>query len=327
MRIKPARPRQNRGSALLTVLWLSAALAAIGIAVASTVRSETDRTATSVEDTKAYFLARGAIERAALHIVWSRSFHTDDGQPLYFRPGTSVLNLSFPTGDVRVEVVPETSKLSLNSTRPEILLRLLEALGVPPDQSAQIAAAIVDWRTPPDPLRPGLFDAFYLAQQPSFSARHASFQENEELLLLRGMTPDIYYGTSLSGERTGLRDCLSVYGTTGRVDINTAPLPVLLALGLDPQDILAIRKLRADHSVTDPAEFQKISEAIGPAANVLFYGGKSMYTLRASARLRQPDGKLSDLRRTAAALVRFNLPGNLERRTSMYDVLRWYDRQ
>ena len=35
-----------------------------------------------------------------------------------------------------------------------------------------------------------------------------------------------------------------------------------------------------------------------------------MFTLRATARIRQPDGKLSDLRRTVGALVKFYFPGN-----------------
>src|SRR5271168_4862414 len=62
--------RYRRGSALLMVLWLTAALSAIGLAVANHVRAETERTETNVDDARSYFVARGAIERAALHILW-----------------------------------------------------------------------------------------------------------------------------------------------------------------------------------------------------------------------------------------------------------------
>ncbi len=322
-----ARPHsRRRGSALLTVLWLSAALAAVGIAVASTVRSETERTATNVDDTKAYFLARGAIERAALHMFWSRLYFDDLGRPLYYRAGFPSMDLSFPGGEAHVEIIPETAKLNLNSIRPEDLMHLLEALDLPPDQAAQLTGAILDWRSPPDQLRASPFDSFYLAQQPSFLARHASFLENEELLLLKGMTPDIYYGTSLAGEPNGLRDCLSVYGSTGPVEINTARPATLRTVGLTPQDVDALVKLRADHPVIDPEEFLKIAQALGPAANNLALGGRSMYTLRATARMRTPDGKLSDLRRTTAALVKMNYPGNREKRQPGFEVVRWYDR-
>ena len=40
--------RRSRGSALLSVLWLSAALAAIAFSLSSTVRGETERTGTGV---------------------------------------------------------------------------------------------------------------------------------------------------------------------------------------------------------------------------------------------------------------------------------------
>jgi len=60
--------RSDRGMALLAVLWLAAALSAIAFTVATSVRSETDRTSTDVDSLKAYYLATGAINRAILRI-------------------------------------------------------------------------------------------------------------------------------------------------------------------------------------------------------------------------------------------------------------------
>src|ERR1035438_195821 len=51
----------RRGSALLAVLWLTAALSAIAFSVATTVRSETERTSTAIDSVRAYYLATGAI--------------------------------------------------------------------------------------------------------------------------------------------------------------------------------------------------------------------------------------------------------------------------
>ena len=62
-----------KGSALLTVLWLAAALAAVAFAVATTVRGETERATNAAEGTRAYYLAAGAVERAALHVLWGRT--------------------------------------------------------------------------------------------------------------------------------------------------------------------------------------------------------------------------------------------------------------
>lgn len=316
--------RCERGSALLMVLWLTAALAALGLAVASNVRSETDRTKTNVDDARAYFLARGAVERAALHFEWS-GYRTPDGVPMYYVNGDPRMDLSFPAGDVHVEIVPETSKLSLNGSRPEEIFRLLVALGTPEDQATQITAAIVDWRTRPDEMHPSPFDGFYLSQTPSFVGRHASFEENEELLLVKGMTADLYYGNSLDGSRPGLRDCISVYGSGGAVDVNTAQRPTLEAVGIDPVDAGMIVAQRTQQPILDNRMLRELAEALGPAGSRLTIGGSTMFTLRATARLREPNGRLSDLRRTVSALVKFYLPGNHQNKQD-YEVVRWFDR-
>ncbi len=163
---------------MLTVLWLTAALSAIGLAVATNVRGETERTSTSVDDTKSLFVARGAIEQAALHILW-RDYRDSSNQPLYYRPGQPVMNLDFPTAQVTVRIIPETAKLNPNSIRPEELLRLLMALGLPEDRATEPAvAAIVDWRTPINQANPNQsspFDAFYLAPDCIFSATSCVF--------------------------------------------------------------------------------------------------------------------------------------------------------
>jgi general secretion pathway protein K len=310
-------PRDQKGSALLMVLWLTAALAAIGLTVASSVRGETERTQTSVDDARSYFEARGGIERAALHIMWRRIYGRPDGDQIYYEPGMPTMELAFPSAAVHVDIIPETSKLNLNNAPPEELLRLLIALGTPEDRAATITAAIVDWRTPANPRNASIFDSFYLSQSPSFLPRHASFMENEELLLVQGMTAELYYGASLGGTQAGLRDCISVYGTTGAVDINTAQPATLEAIGLSPADARAIVERRNERPITGE-ELAGIAQPLAPAGNRLRIGGQTMFTLRATARMRQPDGKLSDLRRTVGALVKFRPAG--------FEIVRWYDR-
>jgi general secretion pathway protein K len=307
---------KQKGSALLTVLWLTAALAAIGLAVANNVRGETERAATNVDDVKSYFMARGAVERAALHYLWGRDFYI---------PGNPAMELSFPAGEVHVDVIPESSKLSLNAARPEELVRLLAALGVPGDRAPEMAGAILDWRTP-DPLHQSPFDAFYLTHTPSFLPRHTSFLENEELLLVKGITPDLYYGSSLDNSHAGLRDCLSVYSGNGAFDINTTQPATLQAIGIAPADVAEIVKTRSEQPILEFERLSAIRQALGPAGARLLIGGGNILTLRATARVRMPDGRLSDLRRTVAATVRFNFPGNEQNGPVGFEVIRWFDR-
>jgi len=308
------------------VLWLTAALSAVGIAVANNVRGETQRTETNLDDVRSYFAARGAIEQAALHMLWGRQYFGDNGMPMYYVNGNPSMNLSLPSAEVHVDIVPETAKLSVNASRPADILRLLMALGVPEDSANDLAAAIVDWRSPIDQMHPSFFDPYYLSQSPSFLARHASFQENEELLSIKGMTPELYYGSSLDSRRAGLRDCLSVYGTAGAVDVNTAQAATLVAVGLAPADAATLVRSRAAHPILDGKELGQLVQSLGPEGGRLRIGGLTMFTLRATARLRQPDGRLSDLRRTVGAFVKFYFPGDKGTKQPGFDVLRWYDR-
>jgi general secretion pathway protein K len=307
----------RKGSALLTVLWLSAALAAISLALASNVRGETERASTDIGDAKSYFIARGAIERTELRMTWG---------PDFYKYGQPAMDFDFPDAAAHVEIIPESSKLSLNTAPPEELMRLLLALQVPEDQAGEIAAAVLDWRTPLSPERQSPFDSFYLSQSPSFLPRHASFLENEEMLLVKGITPDLYYGTSLDGSRAGLRDCLSAYSLGGVVDINTARAETLIAVGIQPEDAATIVRSRATHPILDYRELGPLQTGLGLAGQRLRIGGNSMFTLRATARMREPNGRLSDLRRTVAALIKRWLPGNPLGKAPGFEVVRWYDR-
>jgi general secretion pathway protein K len=313
MWIKPLRHRRSResGSALIAVLWLSLALSAIAFSLATTVRGETERTSTAVDSIRSYYLATGAIERAILYIQWG-------GQ--YYSPASPVLRLPFPSGETQVEVIPETAKYNLNRATQEDLQRLLFALGASPDRAQETAAAIVDWRRS-GPQSP--FDEYYLSLTPSFRARHASFEEIEELLVVKGMTPDLYYGTydrDPAGQlvrRGGLDQCVSIYGSSDRFDVNTAHPGVLGSLGFTPDEVHALVERRRAQPF---ATINEIS-GFGPGAGRLRIGGNSMFTLRATARLRLQDGRLSDLRRSVAALVKI-MPAGSE---NSYNILRWYD--
>jgi general secretion pathway protein K len=315
----------ERGGALLAVLWLTAGLSAIAFGVASTVKNETQRATNAVEETRAYFLATGAIERAMLYMRWGPQHVLPNGAPRYYAPGMPRLYFRFPSGDAEVEVIPETARMNVNVAPRQELTMLLLALGAAPAQADLIAAAIEDWRTPaPGGFSP--FDAFYLARTPSFRARHASLEETEELLVVQGMTPELFYGSyarDANGRLIatgGLRDCVSVYGNNAQFDVNWAHPAVLQAAGVAPAVAAAIVARRTQSPIV-PDELPMWIQAAGPAGSRLRLGGGSIYTLRASARLRLPGGALSDLRRSVAAQVKL-MPAGYDK---PMHVLRWYD--
>jgi general secretion pathway protein K len=317
------RRRGSRGGALLAVLWLSAALSAIAFSLANTVRGETERTSTAVEGLRTQYLAQGGVERGILRVKWALDGGMAPNIPGRYSPANPILPFSFPSGQAVVEVIPETAKININLCQPVMLLRLFLALGVDPARAGEIVLAVVDWRSPAG-LTP--LDAFYSSLTPSFRARHASFEEIEELLLVRGITRDLFYGgynRDAQGRlipRAGLKDCVSVFGSTEAFDVNTAQPAVLIATGIPPEAAAAIvarRRVQPFQNVQQVGAFAPG----GAEVSHLRTGGNSIFTMRSTARLTLPNGSLSDLRRTCAATVKF-MPPDYENRIQ---ILRWYE--
>lgn len=323
----PFRARE-KGSALLAVLWMAAALAAIAFALSSTVRTETSRVGGDTDGLRTYYLASGSVERGIQWMLWGYSGYTQtnpDGSPRYWTPNQPRMIMHYPSGDALVELIPESAKLNINTASIDELMRVATAVSGDASTARALAEAIVDWRSPPGSVGATTLDSFYLSLGPTFRPRHASFEEIEELLLVRGMTPELFYGTFASDSegrlfaRGGLRDCLSVWGGHGLYDINTASPALMEAIGVPPPSIVQIMARRAVRPFHDMGEVGNL----GIAAPGLGVGGNLMWTLRATARLRRPDGSPSDVIRTSAATVKL-----LDRKQYFQmplHVLRYYD--
>ena len=316
---------RERGSALLTVLWLSVAMCAIAFTVAHMVRAEVNRVSTDADSLRARYLAEGAVDRALLWIEWSAAgARQPDGKPYYEAP-MARMHFEFPSGRADVDLIPETSKLDVNNAIKPDLAAVMLAAGATPDQAGLIAHAIVDWREG-DPQVPSRFDEFYLASRPSFRAPHASIREIEEISLVRGMTPELFYGGFRNGPDGrmvpygGVRDCLSVYGSTNQFDVNTASPVLLRAIGVRPDAVAAIVNMRNQAPIRS---MDQVSRLIGdgPAAARLITDGGSVWTLRATGQLKYADGRYSEVTRTVAAMVKFFRQGN----DPPHQILRWYD--
>ena len=312
----------KRGSALLTVLWLSAALAAIAFSVSSSVRAETDRVEAASNGLRAWYLATGAVERGIQWMAWGDSVRNEDGTARFWQYDAPRMNMNFPSGTAVVEMIPESAKMNVNEAGIDDLTKVITAVGGDAGKAREIAAAILDWRGGSEGTSPN--DQYYFGISPTFRARHASFEEIEELLFVRGMTPELFYGNFVADDKGalyatgGLRDCLSVWGSMGPFDANTVSPPLMAAIGVPPGVIPAIVARRTAQPFKDLGEVF----AMGAPAGRIRIGGNYIWTLRASARLKRPNGTPSEVVRTASATVklvdrkRFNVPVH---------VLRWYD--
>ena len=312
---------KEKGGALLAVLWMSAALAAIAFSVSTTVRGEIDRVASDTDGLRAHYLATGSVERAIQWMLWGGDYRNPDGTPRFWEFNEPRLYFHYPSGDAVVEMIPESARLNINTATPDNLIKVIQAVGGPEVPAQDIAQAIVEWRSGASSL-----DSFYLSLGPTFRPPHASFQEIEELLSVRGMTPQLFYGnfvTDAQGRlyaRGGLRDCLSIRGAAvGPFDANSASPALMEAMGVAPPDAERIVQLRKVRPFMNLGELR----SAGISAGQLTVGGNVIWTLRATSRLRRPDGSPSEVVRSASALVKllnrdqyFQMP---------LHVLRYYD--
>jgi general secretion pathway protein K len=316
--------RREKGGALLTVLWVSAALAAIALSVSMSIRAETDRAGTAADGLRATYLATGSVDRAVQWLLWgTASDQYFDYQHYSDKPR---LNFSYPSGDVVVEMMPEAAKLDINHASGDDLMRLVTALTGDPERAREVAGAIQGGG-------PGASDSLFQAPGSTLRPPGASFEEIEELLQVRGMTPELYYGNYVAdaagglSPRGGLRDSLSVWGSLGPFDANAASPALLEALGATPGAIAQLVQRRAQQP------FHTLSEvaAVGIPIDRLNVGGEHLiWNIRATARLRRPDGSPSEVVRSASAIAALVLPPrptarNPRRGPIRLRVLRFYE--
>jgi general secretion pathway protein K len=298
------------------VLWISAALAAVGLSLSQTVRGESERVSTDLDGLRAYYLAVGAVEKAMIEVHWGRWY-----QDRPYPRGSGRWDYTFGSGVARVELIPEKAKFDLNNLNPQRLMRLLAALGVEPERAQMIGAGIQARKSGQGALNP-------FGGGPTFPGQGASFQETEELLAVPGVTPEIFYGTYVPnpdarpGEprlirRSGLIDCLSLWGSDGQVDINTSDPAVLAAVGVPPEGVMMIVEAREKGG-----NLAKLMPYLGAGAAAMGAEAHSIYTIRATAKLKLPgSNEFSDVRRTVAAQVKY-MPRDHD---TWIHVLRWYD--
>lgn len=165
-------------------------------------------------------------------------------------------------GTIQISVEDEERKININrlvlangnapdDQRLAVFRRLLEVLEIDPS----LADAVVDWLDNDEtPRVGGAESSFYLSRKFPYKSKNDLFDTVEELRLVRGVTPEVF------GK---LRPYITVY-SSGKVNINTAPVPVLMALsaGQDAAEGGEITESAANEIVEyrKDAPFHKIEE-------------------------------------------------------------------
>jgi len=230
--------------------------------------------------------------RAGLNIAIAAIRNTDD---IY--TDKTLLNLvsgenSFPVGEgmCSVTITEENGKLNvnllkdksgrLNRTGTDQLLRLIDLLNRRSADHSHIGyglvPSIIDWTDDDDQLtclpfvkhqNLGAESAHYEKLETPYPCRNAPLDTTEELLLVKGLTPQVF---------NRLCDYVTVYGD-GKININCAPRQVIESISekMDPalaQMIIEQRKFKPFDSITElrdvPGMTDGIYDAIKKTATV-----------------------------------------------------------
>jgi len=191
----------------------------------------------------------GAIARSGFNCGLAVLFEDDPNEDSFHDTWASLKEYSSYSaalfdndGRFEMEIIDLTGKIQVNrltnqdgeynTKQKEIMTRLLSTSGflLEPDEVEDILDAIKDWiDKDSEPTRFGAEDSYYQALDHPYSCRDAPLESLEELLLIKGITREMFYGTD---ETPGISDYLAVHGD-GKININTADPLILAALSDD----------------------------------------------------------------------------------------------
>jgi general secretion pathway protein K len=181
----------------------------------------------------------------------------------------------FPFGTLQLKVVDLSGRLQVNSLVPkkgentdtgdeansgnvtrEVFENLLLSGFFPIEDETEarsIVDALIDWIDEDDKESDlGAESSFYQSLEEPYSCRNGPVRYVEELLFVKGISPELLFGTE---EQKGLAEYLTVYGDDGRINISTAPILVIQSFdSLIGDDLL----LRLDEYRRDQGNKEKL---------------------------------------------------------------------
>ncbi|MFC1666926.1 general secretion pathway protein GspK [Candidatus Omnitrophota bacterium] len=236
-------PANRRGGILVLSLWSICLLSTFAVILSNGVRQKIILVQRLDERGKLHFIAEAGIKKAIIELKkeaektydslndnWSNN--TASFKAVGVGGGTFNVSYNYPHGktgviDTRYGLIDEERKININTADRAILERLFRvALNFHEIEAQELAASLIDWRDSDSELSIPLGsaeDRYYRNLQYPYEAKDAAFEVLEEVLLVNGMTRDIF---------KNIRYYVTIYGN-GRINVNTAPKEVFLALRLD----------------------------------------------------------------------------------------------
>ncbi len=240
--------RNNRGMALILTILIISLIVALTLQFNASMRSDLQATANLRDGVKIGYLAKSGFNYAlgvlsvdsaegdvdSLHDTWADSKALSENAASLFDEGRIEVKILDHSARIQVNgLVDQNGEYDI--VQKGLLTRFLNspAFGLSSEDVDNIVDAIKDWIDGnSDVTRFGAEDTYYQTLEKPYSCKNASFEFVEELLLVRGITKELFYGTE---EKPGISNYLSTYGD-GKINVNNADPLILRALSDDMDD-------------------------------------------------------------------------------------------
>ncbi len=212
------RPHENRsGIALIIVMVIVVVFAILAGGLSYSMKVETKLARNSSWDTELEWLGRSGIELAKFVLSQRGPGQQYDALNQKWAGGTGETNDALADisltdnelghGRFSVKIKDSDSKFNINRAvsppgtpgSSEVVNQGLILIGVDGAEAPRIVNAIADWIDRDDETRVGSTDTesdYYMSLQPPYRAKNGPIDDLTELMMIKGITPAMYYGSS-----------------------------------------------------------------------------------------------------------------------------------
>ena len=277
----------------MLVIWVLALLSVVVLSWAQEWRTEIRLAANFREERQCRRLAEAGVYYALAKLVAAKAA---EQKPMAFLGGTPPAPdpwngdqrrhlLELPGGLAEVRVADEGGKINLNQAPGKVLATLFSALDISADKWRVMVESIEDWRQPGSQPRPfGAKSDYYLGLDPPYPAKNNPFDTVEELSWVRGFTD--------STLPARLSKYLTVQGVSQQINLNTAPLEVLLSLGFPPELAQALIQEREVAPLQSQTVLPRLTAnlQLQPLLQNLSFNSAPFFTILATGMINNKDG-------------------------------------
>lgn len=183
--------RDERGVALIAVLWTLTLLSVIAASMTLETRTEARIARNMANNAAARAAADAGIQRAILDLLDSRGGGSVGVTK--FRPDGTVYDWRFGDSTVQISVKDELGKVNLNQAPENILTGLFESAGIDQGTATALADAVADFRDSDDLQRlQGAEKPEYRQAGLWWGPKNAPFEAVDQLQQVLGMTEQTY---------------------------------------------------------------------------------------------------------------------------------------